>query len=190
MGFADAEKFHPQSLEEWRDWLAANYDRDQGVWLVSWRGTTDRPTLGYQDIICEALCYGWIDGQAKQLDDDRTILWFTKRRPGSAWAASNKRRVQQLISQGRMRPSGQAMIDRAKADGSWSVLDAAESLIEPTELSAALDASPEARRYWDGLAPSLRKMALGWVAMGKRPQTRAKRISLIVERVSRGERPY
>ena len=185
----DAERLHVETVEEWRDWLETNHDRVGGVWLVSWRRATGKPSVNYEELVIEALIYGWVDGQAKTLDDDRSMQWFTPRRPNSPWAATNKARVERLEEQGRMHPAGRRAIDAAKKNGMWSVLDGPEKLVEPAELTAALDVNPVARANWDAFPASVRKFALSTIAMAKRPETRTARITTIVEKSARGERP-
>src|SRR5687767_9190608 len=88
---------HPKTTAEWRRWLRDNHDKAAGVWLVSYRSVTGKPRLSYEDTIPDALAYGWIDSVQRPLDDERTALFFTPRRPGSGWAKTNKVRVAQLI---------------------------------------------------------------------------------------------
>ncbi|HQZ00317.1 MAG TPA: YdeI/OmpD-associated family protein [Propionicimonas sp.] len=189
MGMADGDRFHPETIGDWHDWLAANHDRGDGVWVVLGRAVSGNPRLGYEELIREALCWGWVDGQSKPLDELRSMLWFTKRKPNSPWAASNKARVAELERAGRLQPSGIAEIDRAKANGNWTILDSVEALQEPAELAGALDAAPAARIAWDAFPASVRKMALGSIALAKQDTTRARRIAQIVEKAARGERP-
>ncbi|WP_167137576.1 YdeI/OmpD-associated family protein [Diaminobutyricimonas sp. TR449] len=190
MGSRDeAERFHAETVDQWRDWLEANHDRVGGVWLVSWRSGTGKPSVDYEASVIEALVFGWVDGQAKVLDDERSMLWFTPRRPNSPWAATNKRRVQRLEAEGRMHPAGRRAIEAAKQNGMWTVLDGPENLIEPPELTAALDANLAARANWDAFPASVRKFALSSIALAKQAETRATRIATIVEKSARGERP-
>lgn len=186
---ASDELFQPDDLAQWHDWLAAHHQGREGVWVVRWRSATGRPTLGYEDLVREALCWGWIDGQTRVIDDERTGQWMAPRKPGSTWAATNKARILELEQQGRMQPAGRALIEQAKADGSWTLLDSVDALQEPDELAAALDAVPAARAAWDGFPPSVRKQGLGMIAIAKRPQTKAARIAAIVAKAARGERP-
>jgi len=144
--------------------------------------------LGYEDAICEALCFGWVDSTARTLPGGRPAIWFTQRRPGSGWLAPNKARVARLIER-ELAPSRLVAIQAAQADGSWTLYDAAEALIEPPELASALDAVPEAARAWDGFPPSIRKNARAWIAVAKRAQTRAQRSERIVSRAELGLRP-
>lgn len=189
MAMADAERFHPATLVDWHEWLAANHGGGAGVWVLLWRPSSGEPQLSYEELIREALCWGWVDGQAAPLDERRSMLWFTRRKPNSPWAGTNKARVADLEREGRLQPAGIAEIERAKANGMWVVLDSVEALVEPPELTAALDAVPAARHAWDGFPKSVRKMALGSIALAKRPETRAKRIETIVAKSARGERP-
>lgn len=189
MSIADAERFQPANLAQWRDWLAAHHTRSEGVWLVTGRRGSGVPQLPYEELVREALCWGWIDGQAKVLDDQRGMQWMAPRKPNSPWAASNKARVADLEREGRLQPAGIAEIERAKANGMWTVFDSVDALVEPVELAAALDADPAARAAWEGFPPSVRKQALGAIALARRPETRATRIAAIVARAARGERP-
>lgn len=168
---------HPATLADWRAWLTANHSRPDGVWLITYRPATGKATFTYEQAVEEALCFGWIDGQAKRLDDERTMLWYAPRRPRSVWAKSNKARVERLIADGCMTPAGQAKIDAAKADGSWSLLDSVDNLEVPADLAAAFDAYPDARANFDAFPPSARHASLGWIATAKRPETRAKRVA-------------
>lgn len=189
MAREDAERFHPDTVEQWARWLAEHHDRGEGVWLVLWRRDSGRPVLPYEEVIREALCWGWIDGQAKTLDDQRSLLWFTRRKPSSAWSAPNKRRVAELQAEGRMQPQGLALVEHAKATGTWILLEDADALIEPPALAKRLDATPGARSHWEGLPPSLRRAALSSIALAKRPETKERRIAGIVASSARGERP-
>lgn len=189
MSMADAERYQPATIADWHDWLAAHHDRGTGVWVVIWRPSSGQPQLSYDELIREALCWGWVDGQASPLDEQRSMLWFTKRKPNSPWAATNKARVADLMREGRLQPAGIAEIDRAKANGMWTVYDSVEALEEPTELAAALDATPPARTNWNGFPRSVRKQALASIALAHRPETKAKRIATIVAKAADGIRP-
>lgn len=184
----DAELVHVERLDEWHDWLAQHHATSRGAWLVRWRSHTGRPRPSYDGVTLEAVAYGWIDGQARTLDDERGAIWYAPRRPSSTWSGSNKRRVELLEREGRMQPAGRAAVDRAKANGRWSVLDDSERLIEPPDLAAALDSQPRAREHWNALPPSNRGAALGWIAIAKRDETRARRIAEVVRVASAGER--
>lgn len=183
----DAPILEPVDRDAWRGWLEANHGLVAGAWVVMSR----RPVgteLGYEAAVEEALCFGWIDSTAARVDDLRGKLYFARRKPRGGWAATNKARLERLIAAGRMAPAGLAAIERAKANGSWEVLDAVERLEVPNDLSAALQARPPAAANFAAFPPSARKMLLGWVAMARRPTTRAARIEEITAAASRNER--
>jgi len=167
----------PATLADWRAWLADNHARPEGVWLITYRPATGKTPFSYEQAVEEALCFGWIDGQARRLDDERTMLWFAPRRPGSGWARTNKARIERLIADGRMTPAGLSKIEAAQADGSWTLLDSVERLEVPDDLAAEFDKYPDARAHFDAFPPSARRMALTWIATAKRPETRAKRVA-------------
>lgn len=188
MSQADAPRVHAETVEEWRDWLAEHPGDAKGVWLVTWRRPTGRPAPSYEEQITEALRVGWVDSTGKRLDDERTMLYFSRRRPGSQWARTNKERVARLEAEGRMLPAGQAVIDRARDDGSWTLLDDVERLVVPADLAAAFDRYDGARDEWERFTPSARKQMLWWIVQAKRPETRAGRVEETARRASLGER--
>ncbi|GAA4360367.1 YdeI/OmpD-associated family protein [Microbacterium rhizosphaerae] len=185
----DAPRVHVETVDDWRTWLHAHSASSDGAWLVVWRPATGRSRIDYEDAVLEALCVGWIDGQAKPLDDERSMLWFAPRSPNSAWAGTNKARVAMLVAEGRMRPAGQRLIDLAQANGMWTVLDGPEAGIEPPDLTAALDADPAARMQWDAWTPGVRKAALSAIALAKKPETRRARIARIAADAAAGRKP-
>ncbi len=134
------------------------------------------------------MCFGWVDSTGGHLDDERGKLYFAPRKQRSPWAATNKARVERLIAGGRMAPAGFAAIERAKANGSWEVLDSVERLEVPPDLAAALEARPPAAACFAAFTPSARKMLLGWIALAVRPEARARRIAEVAEAAARNER--
>ncbi len=187
-GLRDREKVHPETVEQWRAWLAENSGTSDGVWLVSWKSGTGRPRMTYDEAVTEALAWGWVDSRAGTLDAERSMLWYAPRKPGSGWSRPNKERVARLVAEGRMQPAGQAVIDAAKASGRWSVLDDVEDGVVPEDLAAALAARDGARAHWDAFPRSVRRGVLEWIVQAKRPETRARRIAETAELASRGER--
>ncbi len=180
---------HPETVEQWRGWLAEHHDRGRGVWLASWKSSTGRSSISYEEMVCEALAWGWIDSTAGTIDAERSRLWLAPRKPGSGWSRPNKRRIERLLAEDRMQPSGRAVLDAAKADGSWALLDGPEDLVVPADLADALAAHPGARDEWESWPPSVRKYALTQLVLAKRPETRTKRLGAFVEAAARGERP-
>lgn len=185
---ANGERVQPETAEAWGRWLEQNHEREGGVWLVSWKKHTGKADLSYDDAVTEALRFGWIDSKGSALDDNRSMLWFSPRRKGSAWSGPNKSRVARLVREDRMAPAGIRSIETAKADGSWSRLDEVEKLIVPDDLAAAFAEHVGSREQWDGFPPSARRAILEWIAQAKREPTRAKRVEETARLAAKGER--
>ncbi|WP_134765489.1 YdeI/OmpD-associated family protein [Nocardioides sp. 1609] len=179
---------HPETLEQWRAWLAAHHARGSGVWVYQWRRATGRPAVGYEEQVVEALAWGWIDSTAGTVDEQRARMWFAPRRPTSGWSRPNKQRVERLYAEGRMQPAGRAVLDLAHVNGSWTLLDDVEDLVVPPDLEAALAERPGARAHWDSFPPSTRKQMLTQVVTARKPETRAARIARFADAAARGER--
>jgi uncharacterized protein YdeI (YjbR/CyaY-like superfamily) len=182
-------RIHFDSRASWRAWLEEHHTAASGVWLVSRKAKTGRPTISYEAAVEEALCFGWIDGRTGRVDDERTMVRFSPRRPGSVWARSNRERVAWLEVAGLMTEAGRLAVEAARADGSWTRLESAEEMLVPDDLASALAERPGAREHFDAYSPSARKGVLGWIALAKRPETRASRIARAADAASRGDRP-
>ncbi|MFN8126226.1 MAG: YdeI/OmpD-associated family protein [Candidatus Nanopelagicales bacterium] len=170
---------------ELRLWLAANHATSPGIWLVTWR----RPELGdripYEDLVQECLCFGWIDSTVRTLDEDRSAIRLTPRKPDSGWSRTNKDRLEVLIAGGQMAPAGLAAVERAKANGAWSFLDDVEDLVIPDDLAAAL-AAEGAQSQFEALSPGRRKQLLYWIKSAKRAATRAGRVAATAAAAAEG----
>lgn len=184
----DGERITAADAAAWRAWLEEHHERTAGVWLLSVRGRS-AAGVGYEDAVRQALCFGWIDGPVRSFDEETNGQWFSPRRPGSGWAATNKARIAELEAAGLLAPAGVRALEVAKANGSWTLLDGPEAGIEPPELTAALDADPAARENWDAFPKSVKKFGLTHIAMAKRPETKAARIAKIVADAAEGKRP-
>lgn len=184
-----SETFCPASRQEWRQWLTENHDSSPFIWLIYHKKNTGTPSIAYSEAVDEALCFGWIDGVRKSIDDRQFIQYFTKRKPRSVWSKVNKGKIEQLIAEGLMTPAGLKCIEIAKTNGSWGTLDEAETGIIPDDLQAALTAHAGAQKYFTGLSKSARKAILQWLTMAKRPETREKRIQEIASLASQGLKP-
>jgi uncharacterized protein YdeI (YjbR/CyaY-like superfamily) len=186
---ADAQEVFAEDRATWRAWLEANHATSAGIWLVTWRSRARRQGLPYEVAVEEALCFGWVDGTAGTIDEERGKQYFAPRKPTSGWAATNKARVERLIAEGRMAPAGMAAIERAKANGSWELLDSVERLEVPPDLAAALGGQPPAAANFAAFPPSVRKQLLTSLVMARRPETRAERVRRIAAAAARNERP-
>lgn len=189
---ADLPELLVADAAAWRAWLAEHHAQPTGVWLVlAKKGTTEPTSLTYGQALEEALCHGWIDGQAKRRDAATHQQRFTPRRPRSAWSKRNVGIVERLTAEGRMQPAGLAQVARAKEDGRWEAAYAGPATMEmPSELAAALAAAPVARERYDRLSAQNRYAILYRLATAKRAETRARRIEQFVAMLLRGETPH
>jgi uncharacterized protein YdeI (YjbR/CyaY-like superfamily) len=176
----------------WRAWLAEHHADPAGVWLVLAKKGTEKPTsLTYDQALEEALCHGWIDGQAGRRDEATYRQRFTPRRRSSAWSKRNTGIAERLRAEGRMHPAGHAEVERAKADGRWDAAYAGPASIEvPPDLAKALAAEPQAHAMFEALNSQNRYAVLYRIATAKRADTRARRIEQFVAMLARGETVY
>lgn len=178
--------------EAWRRWLKAHHADPRGVWLVlAKKGTTDPTSLTRDQALDEALCHGWIDGQAGRLDDATYVQRFTPRTPRSAWSKRNVAIVDRLVAEGRMHPAGTAAVEMARADGRLAKAYAGPATIEvPPDLAEALAANQRAQAMFHILTSQNRYAVLYRVDAAKRADTRARRIADFVAMLARGETVY
>lgn len=171
------ERVQITSREQWRAWLIDHHRDSRGVWVVSFKKAGDAPHVPYDDIADEAIAHGWVDSQPRKLDDRRSQLLVTPRNPNSNWSRVNKQRVERLEQAGLMTDAGRAAIEAAQRNGAWTALDDVENLLEPKELRAALEGTPDARRHWDEFPRSTKRAILEWIGTARRPETRDKRVA-------------
>ncbi|MEU6817913.1 YdeI/OmpD-associated family protein [Streptomyces sp. NPDC046860] len=185
----DLETVAFESAEAFRTWLDENHAVSSGIWLKLRKKGPGIVALDYAQALDVALCYGWIDGQKAKFDDEWWLQRFTPRKPRSRWSKVNRDKVTALIEQGRMRPQGQAEIDRAKADGRWdAAYDSAKTATVPDDLAAALTADPAAAAFFETLDRQNRYAILYRIQDAKKPETRARRIEKFVAMLAKGEK--
>jgi uncharacterized protein YdeI (YjbR/CyaY-like superfamily) len=178
------EVLTPVTRAAWRDWLARNGGREEGLWVVYRKKSSDLEGPLYDDLVEEALCFGWIDSRVQRVDDERRMQWFSPRRKGGVWSSLNKTRIERLIGEGLMSAAGQRVIDEAIADGSWSQTDEVDALVIPPDLETALDVVPGTRDAFDALPDSTRRQHLWWIHSAKRAVTRSNRIEELMRHLS------
>lgn len=180
------------NVAKWRAWLRRNHAKSDGVWLVlAKKGTTEPTSLTYAQALEEALCHGWIDGQAKSRGDGTFQQRWTPRRKRSIWSARNVGIATRLAEEGRMQPAGLAEIERAKADGRWERAYGGESMkAVPDDLASALAADPAAAAVFEALNSQNRYAVLFRITSAPSDAARANRIAKLVTMLSRGETPY
>lgn len=180
LGFGNGERFE--------EWLEQQPMDAAGLWLKLPKKSASATGLIKAEAIDAALCYGWIDGQLDKYDDKYWLVRFTPRKARSKWSQVNAARATQLLAEGRMRKSGVAQIDAAKADGRWAAAYApASSAKVPADLQDALDANPEAAKFFATLKGANRYAILYRIGSVKRPETRARKIAEYVAMLGRGE---
>ena len=191
MGSAELDELIVADAEALRAWLSANHATSPGVWLALTKKGGAVTTLTWQQAVDEALCFGWIDGQARKRDQEASWIRFTPRRPRSSWSQRNVAHVARLEAQGRMMPAGRAAVDAAKADGRWAAAYAPPSETEaPDDLLAAIAAVPAAQAMFDVLTKTNRFAVIIRVNAAKRMQTRERRIAEFVTMLARHETIY
>jgi uncharacterized protein YdeI (YjbR/CyaY-like superfamily) len=169
------------SRDDWAEWLTEHHDADEGVWLKLAKKGSGIASVTQAEAVEVALCFGWIDGQAKPVDDDYWLQRFTPRRARSRWSKINRDRATALIERGEMHPAGLREVERAKADGRWDAAYASPSTATvPDDLQAALDADDEASAFFATLDSANRYAILYRVQDAKRPETRVRRIEKYV----------
>ncbi|WP_029415759.1 YdeI/OmpD-associated family protein [Brevundimonas bacteroides] len=182
------ERVEVTDRAQWRYWLSANHEQTESVWVVTFKKGASQPRVPYDDLVEEALAFGWVDSLPRKLDAERTMLLMSPRKPGSNWSAVNKARIDKMTAAGLMHPAGLAKIEQAKADGSWSALDAVDRLEVPADLAAAFAERTGSAEAFAAFPPSTRRGILEWIGNAKRPETRAARIAETAEKAARGER--
>lgn len=175
----------PADLEAW---MGEHAEESEGIWLKFAKKDSGIESVVYAEAVEIALSYGWIDGQAKRLDDHHYLQRFTPRRSRSKWSKINREKAERLVADGRMRPAGLREVERAKEDGRWdAAYDSPSTATVPDDFQAALDAEPAAAAFFASLGSTRRYSFLYRVNDAKRPETRAKRIAEYVELLARGE---
>lgn len=164
------------SAERLAAWLEANHQELNGAWAITWKKGSGGPYFPYIDMVDELLRFGWIDGLRRKLDESRSQQLITPRRSGSVWSAVNKAKIERLHAADLLFPAGLAAVERAKADGSWFILDEVDRLVVPPDFQAALDGLPPAAEHFTNFPPSSRRLALYWIKEAKTAPTRARRI--------------
>ena len=169
-------------------WLRKNHAKSDGLWLRIAKRGADEPSVTYPEAVEIALCWGWIDGQKKGLDEQHFLQRFTPRRARSIWSKINVDKVAALVEAGRMQAPGHAQVEAAKADGRWAkAYDGARTSTVPDDLVAALAANPPAKAFFATINATNRYAILWRIQTAVKPETRAKRIAQLVEMLARGE---
>lgn len=183
------EVYEPKDRKSWRNWLKKHAATKNNVWLIIYKKASGKKSIEYIDAVEEALCFGWIDSKAVKRDDESVYQYMSKRKPRGNWSKVNKERIERLIANGSMTAQGMQVIEAAKQNGSWTLLDDVEALKLPADLIRLLKSTPNARAGFESYPASLKKQVLHRIKSAKREETRSKRIEEIVALAAKNERP-
>lgn len=177
------------SAAEWREWLAKNHAKSNGIWLRIYKKGSGKKTVTYAEALDEALCYGWIDGQKDKYDAESFLQKFTPRRPKSIWSKHNREHVARLIKAKRMTPGGQTEVDAAKMDGRWdNAYDAGSTMEIPEDFLQELRKNARAFTFFKTLNRA-NTYAIAWrLQTAKKPETRARRMQALLTMMRQGKK--
>lgn len=175
------------STEALRDWLENHYFQTESVWLVTYKKSVPKKYISREAVLDALLCFGWIDGIRRKLDEERTMQLIAPRKT-QHWTQSYKKRAAKLIEAGLMHPSGQKTIDQSKEKGLWDFMDSVDRLEVPEDLKKALKNKPAAKDFFDAINPSSKRFILRWIKLAKTEKTRYNRIEKIVHLSARGKK--
>lgn len=177
MGIQDREHLEIKSARTLSAWLTKHHSKSPGLWVVTYKKASGVAAPTYDEMVKVALSFGWIDSVPGKVDVQRSKLYFSPRKKGSGWSAPNKRRIKELLDEGKMKPSGLAVLETAKKDGSWGKLDKTESAEIPKDLLSAFRKHAGSKKNFEVFPPGVRKQILQWIEQAKTPPTREKRIT-------------
>ena len=181
----------PRSQHAWRRWLETNHAAVPEVSVIFYKKHAQRPgrpTLTYGQAVEQAICFGWIDGFKRRIDDERYAHRFTPRKPDSRWSESNRARLARMRSLDRMTPAGEAAVAASIRTGAWEKPARASAVETPPEFLAALDRDSEVRAGYEALSPSGRRRYEVWIGMAKRKVTRQRRLAESLDLLRRGRK--
>lgn len=185
----EIETFCPTSRQHWRQWLQMHHETQQSIWLIYYKKGSSKPTISWSEAVDEALCFGWVDSQKKPIDEEKYRQLFSRRRANGTWSKINKDKILQLLDKGLMTKVGLECMEKAKHNGSWTILDAVETLKTPKDLEKEFKKHPGSKAFFNSLSKSARKSILQWLVLAKRPETRQKRMNEIAALAAQKRKP-
>ena len=156
-------------------WLEVNHDIESELWIKVFKKSANVSSVTWDDVVVEALCWGWIDGIKKSLDESAYLQRITPRKAKSSWSKRNRQHVERLIKEGRMREAGMLHVRSAQADGRWENAYAVSEMQVPDDFIKALESLPKAKQFFDKLTKSNRYVIAHGLLSAKKPETRQKR---------------
>jgi uncharacterized protein YdeI (YjbR/CyaY-like superfamily) len=184
------ETIYCKNRDEWRLWLDKYHNKSDVIWLIYYKKHTREETVVYNEAVEEALCYGWIDSIIKRIDEQTYMQKYTPRKKNSKWSLVNKKRVEKLIKEGKMTPSGIEQVDIAKKNGMWEKAYSSKKDLEmPAFFEKELKKNEVAFKNFISLAKSYQNQYLGWILSAQREEPRQKRTKTVIERCEKNQKP-
>ena len=180
--------FYARDRQRWRAWLEKNHGKASEIWLIYYKKHTGKPGVIYEEALDEALCFGWIDGLTKRIDEEKYAQRFSPRKKKSEWSEQNKARVQRLIKEKRMTPAGLEKFESSRESKKGWRDELAGNFQMPPDIEKAFGETPNSRENFDRFPPGYRRLCIGWIITAKKPETREKRIRELVELSSQKKR--
>ena len=172
----DIKTFYAKDRKAWRRWLEKNHKKENSIWLIIYKKSSQTKSVYYNEAVEEALCFGWIDSKPNKRNEDSFYQFFAKRNPKSNWSLINKNKVEKLIKVGLMTDAGLQTIEAAKQNGTWTALNEVDNSIMPDDLKKVFDKNKTALKNFDAFPRSSKKIILEWIHNAKKEETRKKRI--------------
>lgn len=169
-------------------WLEVNHTTETELWVKIFKKNSGIPSVTWNDVVIEILCWGWIDGIKKSIDDQAYLQRITPRRPGSNWSKRNTEHVERLIKEGRMMEPGLLQVRAAKADGRWEKAMTVSELEVPADFLAALESNPKAKQFFESLNKANRNAIAYGLISAKKPETRQRRFAQFMDKLIRQEK--
>jgi uncharacterized protein YdeI (YjbR/CyaY-like superfamily) len=180
---AELKMLRVASRRQWRAWLTKHHTSSPGVWFIFLKAHTGEKSVSYEEMVREALCFGWVDSLIKRLDDRRYAMKVTPRRPTSKWSDSNRKRWAELKATGLLAPAGLAAAPTAKTYAPRPVIPEL-----PAFVAKAFKTNAKAWTFFQQLAPTHRRNFVVWISVAKRPETREKRIRQSIALLAAGKK--
>ncbi|WOT05941.1 YdeI/OmpD-associated family protein [Shewanella youngdeokensis] len=170
-------------------WLKSNYACESELWVKIYKKGTGIHSVTWNDVVIEALCWGWIDGVKKTIDNRAYLQRISPRKPRSNWSKRNTEHAERLINEMRMMEAGLVHIRAAKEDGRWQNAYVASEIELPSDFSIALEAKPNAKVFFDTLNKSSRYVIAHGLLSAKKPATRLRRFTQFMDMLENGQKP-
>jgi uncharacterized protein YdeI (YjbR/CyaY-like superfamily) len=178
-----------ETSKDFGRWLRVNHTSESELWVKIFKKKTGIPSVTWDDVVIESLCWGWIDSVKKSFDDQAYLQRITPRKARSNWSKRNREHAERLISEGRMTESGLVHISAAKADGRWEKAYTASEIKMPADFLAALESKPKAKQFFETLNKASRSAIAHELTSAKKPETRQRRFAKYMDMLVREEKP-